>query len=478
MAKYRDQKKPLFNLESGVFVAEGHPARAVFFLVDSLNLIRFHRKFKNDRVGRKAYPVKSMIRVLIYAYLEGIYSNRRIEQYCNENLVYRYLCQDDPPDHSTISRFWKRFEKDIFSLFLQSIRAAQKYGLVDYKNIAGDGVRISSMGSRSMLFNLKNGVKKLNHLNKSGRNYSNKKFSFKAKLLKSMYKLKAAKKRPRPKGKEKQTYMHITEPEARLMKKRDIFISGYNAQVMVDSKNHIILSSFVTNHSFDTYNGIKLIKSTQKNIGNINISDSNITLDKGYENEDLYKFATEEKLNLYAATKSPVREKSTYQVKTHKSKFEPVYNKKRDAYICFRNHIIPYRRDKIVKGKMYAIYERSCSPCNLKEECIAAKRKRKVIARRLPDEDENHTIWKHKLEIMGSRIEMFRKMKTEAAKTIYSWRLLTVEPVFAQIEGNKFFRRFSVWGLSKVSAQWQFVCTVHNIGKIIGYFNRMGIGLV
>ena len=127
---------------------------------------------------------------------------------------------------------------------------------------------------------------------------------------------------------------------------------------------------------------------------------------------------------------------------------------------------------------MYAIYERSCSPCNLKEECIAAKRKRKVIARRLPDEDENHTIWKHKLEIMGSRIEMFRKMKTEAAKTIYSWRLLTVEPVFAQIEGNKFFRRFSVWGLSKVSAQWQFVCTVHNIGKIIGYFNRMGIGLV
>lgn len=44
---------------------------------------------------------------------------------------------------------------------------------------------------------------------------------------------------------------------------------------------------------------------------------------------------------------------------------------------------------------------------------------------------------------------MVDKMETDESKEKYKMRFRTVEPVFAQKEENKKFRRFNVWGLTK-----------------------------
>jgi hypothetical protein len=57
------------------------------------------------------------------------------------------------------------------------------------------------------------------------------------------------------------------------------------------------------------------------------------------------------------------------------------------------------------------------------------------------------------------------KFDTLRGREIYSRRMATVEPVFANLQ-NKGMRRFTLRGRSKVNAQWQLFTIVHNIEKI------------
>ena len=51
-------------------------------------------------------------------------------------------------------------------------------------------------------------------------------------------------------------------------------------------------------------------------------------------------------------------------------------------------------------------------------------------------------------------------------RQLYSQRMGTVEPVFANIRYNKQLNRFTLRGKTKVNAQWHLYCLVHNIEKI------------
>ena len=48
----------------------------------------------------------------------------------------------------------------------------------------------------------------------------------------------------------------------------------------------------------------------------------------------------------------------------------------------------------------------------------------------------------------------------------YRLRKQVVEPVFGQIKQAMGFRQFLLRGLTKVKAEWQMVCTAHNLLKL------------
>ena len=64
---------------------------------------------------------------------------------------------------------------------------------------------------------------------------------------------------------------------------------------------------------------------------------------------------------------------------------------------------------------------------------------------------------------------MKRRVDTTYGKSVYSHRMSTVEPVFANIGTNKKLNRFSLRGKRNVQGQWQLYCLVHNIEKIWNY---------
>jgi hypothetical protein len=60
---------------------------------------------------------------------------------------------------------------------------------------------------------------------------------------------------------------------------------------------------------------------------------------------------------------------------------------------------------------------------------------------------------------------MRQKFDTPFGRELYSKRMGTVEPVFANLQ-NKGMRRFTLRGKTKVDAQWKLFTMVHNLEKI------------
>ena len=128
------------------WVARDDLARLIVDVVEQCDL---RRAVTNDRgSGSLQYPPGMMVSLLIYAYAQGVFSSRRIEQLTYENLSVRYVCGNTHPDHDTIAKF-RRENDALFQDCLRSvILLAQELGMVKLGMLAADGTRMEANANR------------------------------------------------------------------------------------------------------------------------------------------------------------------------------------------------------------------------------------------------------------------------------------------------------------------------------------------
>ncbi len=66
-----------------------HPVRIVNSVVDKLNLSEIIRSYRPG--GTACYNPRTLVKIIIYAYLCNIYSGRRMEQLLKENIYFMWL---------------------------------------------------------------------------------------------------------------------------------------------------------------------------------------------------------------------------------------------------------------------------------------------------------------------------------------------------------------------------------------------------
>lgn len=64
---------------------------------------------------------------------------------------------------------------------------------------------------------------------------------------------------------------------------------------------------------------------------------------------------------------------------------------------------------------------------------------------------------------------MRAKVDTDEARERYSYRMGTIEPIFANLRHAKGLTRINYRGRKKVAVIWQLWSIMHNIGKIALY---------
>ncbi len=130
------------------WLPEGHLARFVAELVDEvLDLGPIVASYTEKREF-PPYDPRLMVRLLIYGYTTGVRSSRAIERKCTDDVAFRYLAAGSGPDYRSISRFRARHLDALAGIFTQSLRLAQRLGMVKMGRVALDGTKLQANASK------------------------------------------------------------------------------------------------------------------------------------------------------------------------------------------------------------------------------------------------------------------------------------------------------------------------------------------
>jgi transposase len=130
------------------WLPQDHLARFIAELVDEvLDLSAIHASYTEVR-GHPPYDPRLMVRLLVYGYTVGVRSSRSLERRCVDDVAFRFLAADQAPDFRSIARFRRRHLDALADLFVQSLRLAQRLGMVRMGRVALDGTKLRANASK------------------------------------------------------------------------------------------------------------------------------------------------------------------------------------------------------------------------------------------------------------------------------------------------------------------------------------------
>jgi transposase len=315
------------------FVPEGHVAHFVRNLVrDELELSAILAAYGEER-GYPPYHPVMMTALLLYGYSRGVYSSRRLERACEERLDFLAVTAMNRPDHRTICAFRRRHLAALSDLFVQVLKLCQAAGLVRLGHVALDGTKIAANASKHKAMSygrmkkaeaeLKAEVDAWLAAAEAADAEEDARFGEargdempewvkdKARRLEKIREAKAALeaeaeaeqvakdaaraasgKPPRKGGRKPKTppgtpedkaQRNFTDPESRIMKGKDGFIQGYNAQAAVDAKAQVIVAHGLTDNAADAGQLIPMADAVEANTG---AKPAQLSADSGYCSEE------------------------------------------------------------------------------------------------------------------------------------------------------------------------------------------------
>ena len=116
----------------GDYLPQNHPARVVSAIVDRLDISEILSGYAGG--GTSSYNPRMLLKIIVYAYLNNVYSGRQMEKLLVENIAYMWLSGMQTPDFRTINIFRsKRLANKFDDIFTQIVLLLHDEGLVSLK---------------------------------------------------------------------------------------------------------------------------------------------------------------------------------------------------------------------------------------------------------------------------------------------------------------------------------------------------------
>jgi transposase len=124
-----------------------HLVRVVNTAIEKMDLSRLLAQYKGG--GASSYHPKMLLKVLVYAYTQQIYSSRKIAKALRENIYFMWLSGNQQPDFRTINRFRSEVVKDtIEDIFASVLELLIEGGYVKLENYFLDGTKMEANASK------------------------------------------------------------------------------------------------------------------------------------------------------------------------------------------------------------------------------------------------------------------------------------------------------------------------------------------
>ena len=130
-------------------IPDDDSVRVLYKVMEGLDFTELKSTYST--IGRNSAVLpETMFTILIYGYMEGIYSSRALEKACKRDINFKWLLQgQQPPGHNSIARFRsKRLKGCIENLFNQFIKKLGELKEIEFDNIFIDGTKIEASANR------------------------------------------------------------------------------------------------------------------------------------------------------------------------------------------------------------------------------------------------------------------------------------------------------------------------------------------
>jgi transposase len=119
-------------------ISANHPVRVVNEVLEKVDISELIKQYKPG--GTSSYHPRMLLKVLVYGYINNIYSSRKIEEAVSQNINFMWLAGMSTPDHNTINRFrGQRLQKTLQPIFTQVVLLLCDEGLLSIKDLYTDG---------------------------------------------------------------------------------------------------------------------------------------------------------------------------------------------------------------------------------------------------------------------------------------------------------------------------------------------------
>ena len=506
---YYQIKLPL-DLE--ISIPSDDPVRLVSAFVEEMDLSELYKTY--GRIRKNQATPRQMLKLVIYAAMNRIYSSRDIRKACKRDINFMYLLEGMPaPDHATIARFISlHFSACAKVLLAQMSDLLYLLGEISGKTIFIDGTKIESAANK-YTFVWKRAITK-----NQARLYT-KLTSFVAECEElygirtvyhdqiSIHTLKRLKKQLcRVKVQEGIVFVHgigrrktqlqksleqldqyleklkeytkklytlgdrnsysKTDPDATFMRmKEDAMLNGqlkpaYNIQHGVDSE--YITWIDISPRPTDTCTLIPFLKDMESHLG---FKYSEIVADAGYESEENYLFIEGNGQTAYIKPQNYEISKTRKYKKDIGRRENMEYHADRDSYICRNGReltVTNERRSKTASGYVSVkTYYRSpdCTGCPYKTECIKGNNCK------TPMEKRNKVLMVSKT-MSQKRAEDLERITSEYGTMLRMNRSIQAEGSFADVKEDMNFRRYLYRGKANALAESILLAMGRNINKL------------
>lgn len=505
--EYNQQQNWLFPPSIEELIPKDHPVRIVNGVIEQLNLKLLTEVYSKE--GRPSYHPKMLLKVMVYAYMDNIYSSRKIEKAMRENINFMWLSGKQVVDHNTIARFRSNKLKDVFKdIFKQVVILLAEEGLVKLKEVYTDGTKIESIAGRYTFVwgnaiktrkekmaeqldemwnyaqaiadneddepepappNLKeispekieNIVQKIEQKIRDNPKASSK---AKAKLryIKKNFSSNLEKYQKQESILGERSSYSKTDPDATFMRMKDDHMKNgqlkpaYNVQI--STENQIIIHYTLHQGTNDIHTLKPHLESFEELYENL---PETLTADAGYGSEENYDYLEKKGIETYVKYNTFDKEQGLVKSKKNKrqgfNRDDLYYNEEQDFYVCPMGQRMEKvaaftSRTKSGYRQLNSVYEaKNCKGCPLRGMCFKGNNNRRI--------QKNHNLERHKRKARENLLsdigEKYRKQRS-----------IDVEPVFGHIKYNRKFNRFTHRGIEKVEIEFGLHALANNLKKM------------
>ena len=443
------------------YVSEENPVRAIDVFVDEreLGALGFEGVVP-AATGRPGYHPGLLLKLYVYGYLNQVASSRRLEREAGRNVEVMWLTGRLVPDHKTIADFRKDNGRAIRQVCTRFVALCRTMGLFAEASVAIDGSKFKAVNNRDKNFTRAKMQRRMAQIEESVARYLHQLDSADrqepslartaktirvkekiAKLKEEMQRLEALDVRMLAMPDQQ---ISLTDPDARSMATsgRGSGVVGYNVQVAVDTKHHLIVTHEVTNVGNDRSQLASVAKRTKDTLETETLD---VVADRGYFNSA--EILACEEAGITVTLPKPMTSGAKSEGRFGKQDFR--YVAEENVYICPAGERLAHHFTNEEHGLvLHRYWTNTCQSCHIKNSCTTSKERR-------------ITRWEHEqvLEAVQRRLDEHPEKMRQ--------RRETVEHPFGTIKARMGATHFLMKTLPRVATEMALHVLAYNFTRVM-----------